>query len=167
MAKRNEQNVERQCMPCTACCDGWVRMTVYGHEIYPGKPCPFSTGESCQIYPRRPTDPCINFNCAWIIADSPLPDWFRPDKAKTIVLHDMLVWNGLSVDVAVPVGKRIPGRALNWLKQRSMRAQRPLIYTEQVLTPEGMQKDQQVYAFGNEAFQHDIADAVSSGKRLW
>ena len=167
MGKRSEQKVERECMPCTACCDGWVQMMVYGHEIYPGKPCPFSTGGSCRIYEQRPTDPRRNFNCAWIVADSPLPEWLRPDKAKTIVLPDMLSWNGLSVDVAVPVGKRIPGRALNWLKQRSMQTGRPLIYTEQVLTPEGMQREQQVIAFGSAEFQRDIAEAVRSGKRLW
>ncbi|HEY5682465.1 MAG TPA: SEC-C metal-binding domain-containing protein, partial [Sulfuricaulis sp.] len=30
---------ERHCGTCTACCDGWVRMNIRGHEVYPGKPC--------------------------------------------------------------------------------------------------------------------------------
>jgi hypothetical protein len=39
----------RQCQPCTACCDGWVQITVKGCEAYPGHPCPHSTGKGVMI----------------------------------------------------------------------------------------------------------------------
>jgi len=36
------------------------------------------------------------------------------------------------VDVAVPVGKRIPPRALNWLQQFAEQQNRMLLHSEQV-----------------------------------
>jgi len=27
----------RRCEARTACCDGWLKITLYGHVIYPGK----------------------------------------------------------------------------------------------------------------------------------
>ena len=41
-------------------------------------------------------------------------------------------WRGLPVDVAVPVGRKIPPRALNWLKDFSQRNGRPLLFSEQI-----------------------------------
>ncbi len=60
----------RQCQPCTACCDGWVQITVKGCEAYPGHPCPHSTGEGCDDYENRPVDPCRKFECAWVKSGS-------------------------------------------------------------------------------------------------
>jgi len=53
--------------------DGWVQMVVDGTEIYPGHPCPHRTGECCDDYTNRPTDPCGKFSCGWVIENSPLP----------------------------------------------------------------------------------------------
>ena len=157
----------RQCQPCTACCDGWVQMNIRGADVYPGCPCPHSTGKGCDDYANRPADPCDNFNCGWIIPNSPLPDWMKPNEAKVMVLLNKLQWHGLSVDLAVPVGKRIPPRALNWLKQFAEKHGRPLIYTEQVVIDGKLQREQQTLAYGPPEFQQEVMQKMVQGQRLW
>ena len=157
----------RQCQPCTACCDGWVQMNIRGAEVSPGCPCPHSTGKGCNDYANRPVDPCDNFNCGWIVPQSPLPDWMKPNEAKVMVLFNKLRWQGLPVDVAIPVGKRIPPRALHWLKQFAEQQGRPLLYTEQVIVNGQYSKEQQTIAYGPPAFQQEIAARIAQGQRLW
>src|SRR6266849_2422929 len=74
----------RQCGTCTACCDGWLKIEVYGHQVDRGKPCPFSSGHCCTIYSTRPQDPCREFICGWLVGSSPLPEWMRPDTERWI-----------------------------------------------------------------------------------
>ena len=90
-----------------------MQVVIGGVPVYPGSPCPHSTGSGCDDYVNRPKDPCDNFNCGWILDDSPLPEWMKPNKAKVIVIFNKLNWNGLPVDLAVPVGRRIPPRSLD------------------------------------------------------
>lgn len=157
---------ERHCQPCTACCDGWVRIAIDGIEVYPGRPCPHSTGSGCRIYAERPVDPCVNFECGWKQAGSPLPDWLRPDLAGVMVLPGAFSWNGVPVDVAVPVGPRIPDASLAWLKEQALKTRRPLIYLEQ-RHADGMQREQDAIAFGPPAFQAEMARRLAAGERFW
>lgn len=161
------KTAERACQPCTACCDGWVSMNINGTDVYPGKACPHSTGKGCDDYGNRPTDPCDHFHCAWVVENSPLPDWMKPSNAKVLVVLDKLQWQGMSVDLAVPVGKRIPPRSLNWLKQFAEQYGRPLIYTEQVIEKGVYSQSQNMVGYGPEAFQHEVQQWVQSGKKLW
>nr|VFK13883.1 MAG: hypothetical protein BECKLPF1236A_GA0070988_100952 [Candidatus Kentron sp. LPFa]VFK29749.1 MAG: hypothetical protein BECKLPF1236C_GA0070990_100942 [Candidatus Kentron sp. LPFa] len=117
-------------------------MIIDDAPVYPGSPCPHSTGDGCDDYDNRPNDPCVHFNCGWIMPNSPLPDWMKPNNAKVIVLFDKLNWNNLPVDLAVPLGKRIPPRSLDWLMRRSQQDMRPLIYTEQIVVSGRFQKEQ-------------------------
>jgi len=158
---------KRQCQPCTACCDGWVQMNIKGAEVYPGCPCPHSTGKGCNDYANRPIDPCDNFNCGWVIPNSPLPDWMKPNEAKVMMLFNKFQWRGVPVDVAIPVGKRIPPRALNWLKQFAEQHNRPLVYLEQEIVDGKFQKDQQAVAYGPPDFQREVMAQIAQGKRLW
>ena len=157
----------RQCMPCTACCDGWVMMKINGVEVYPSHPCPHSTGTGCNAYESRPIDPCVNFNCGWIIDGSPLPYWMKPNNARVIVILSKLTWKGFPVDLAVPVGRRIPPRALNWLQQFAASNSRPMIYAEQILDDGRFIKQQQLAGYGPPLFQQELAKAISEGKKLW
>lgn len=157
----------RQCQPCTACCDGWVRITVRGYEASPRHPCPFSTGNGCSDYDHRPDEPCRRFDCGWIKEASPLPDWFRPDKAKVMVLPGSRRWNGRPVDVAVPVGRRIPPRALSWLKQYAEQNQRPLIYLEHAKENGVFSAQPHILGHGPPAFQQDLERLIAQGERLW
>ncbi len=157
----------RQCQPCTACCDGWVQMVIDGVEVYPGKPCPHSTGAGCRVYARRPTIPCREFECGWIKTGSPLPDWLKPDLARVMVLPDLRRWRGYPVDLAVPVGKRIPPRALNWLKQYAESTARPLIYLEHPAASKGYVRDPLVVCHGPVDFQIEIRDMLARGESPW
>ncbi|MCC7483776.1 MAG: hypothetical protein IT529_02195 [Burkholderiales bacterium] len=156
----------RECRPCTACCDGWLQIRVNGMPAYPGHPCPHSTGAGCDDYEHRPVDPCVQFICGWRMEQSPLPDWMKPNEAKVIVLLDQHRWRGLPVDVAVPVGRRIPPRALNWLRQFAERENRMLLYSEQIVENGAYTRQQSVSAFGPPEFQRDMAELASRGESL-
>jgi len=157
----------RQCQPCTACCDGWVKMKIGSADVYPSHPCPHSTGKGCADYANRPNDPCDHFNCAWIIKDSPLPDWMKPSNAKAILMLNKREWQGFPVDVAVPVGKRIPPRTLKWLQSFAETNSRLLIYTEQIGKKGQFEKQQTVIAYGTEQFQLDVQRSQQAGMNLW
>ena len=99
--------------------------------------------------------------------DSPLPDWMKPNNAKVIVLFDQFRWRGMPVDVAVPVGRRIPPRALNWLKDYAQRNQRGLLHAEQIVENGKYTVQQSFYAYGPPAFQSEMAEKAASGERPW
>ena len=130
-----EDKKPRSCQPCTACCDGWLNTSVQGHVVKPGQPCPHSTGSGCGIFPDRPEKPCRVFFCGWLREDSPLPDWMRPDKCGAIVFlwRD---WHGHKVINAVPVGREIPERTLEWLKDFAQKQGRPLMFVERIVEDE-------------------------------
>jgi len=142
-------------------------MVIGGVSVSPGHPCPHSTSKGCDDYENRPVDPCREFNCGWIIPNSPLPDWMKPSNGKVIVLFGKFTWNGLPVDLAVPVGKRIPPRALSWLRQFSEEHRRPLVYTEQIVEAGHFQNQQQVFGHGPPDFQQDLLRWQRDGKQLW
>jgi len=140
-------------------------MNINGADVYPGRPCPHSTGQGCDDYDNRPVDPCINFTCGWVTANSPLPDWMQPCNAKVILLFNKLTWQGLPVDLAIPVGNRIPPRALNWLREFAEKHQRPLLYTEQA--GQGLQRSQTLLCYGPPPFRQQVAEWSRDGTRLW
>ena len=163
MAKRP---ATRECQPCTACCDGWLQIRVNGVEVYPGKRCPHSTGSGCDDYANRPVDPCVHFICGWRMNNSPLPEWMKPDNAKVIVLFDQHTWRGYPVEVAVPVGKRIPPRALEWLQQFAESNNRMLLYSEQIVENGQYTRQQFVSAYGPREFQQEMAERAARGEGL-
>lgn len=154
-----KKSIVRQCQPCTACCDGWLQIKVNGMRVRPGHPCRHSTGSGCNAYTSRPDDPCRQFICGWRMENSPLPDWMKPENAKVIVLFDKYQWHGLPVDYAVPVGRRIPPRALLWLKQFAQNQGRILLYAEQVMENRQYTARQAVHVFGPEAFRQEAMAA--------
>jgi hypothetical protein len=149
----------RQCGTCTACCDGWLRITIAGQTVEPGKKCSFSSGHDCTDYDARPVDPCRTFICGWIAKRSPLPEWMRPDKANVILLASRFHWHELPVDVAVPVASGIVSEAFTWLRDFASGARRLLLYQEQV--------DQDWYAFGPLAFQMEMSERIKKGEQVW
>jgi hypothetical protein len=125
----------RQCLPCTGCCQGWLRAEIRGHTVCAGSPCPFSQPDGCSIYSTRPKDPCRDFVCSWRVTASPLPDWMRPDLCGAIVLLSHS-WHGQLVIQATPVGRSIPERTLEWLKQHALQTGRPLVFGERIVENE-------------------------------
>jgi len=153
---------QRQCQPCTACCDGWLRIVIKGVDVHPGRPCPHSTGSGCDDYENRPVHPCRHFACGWIIDNSPLPEWMKPDQAKVIVLLDKIKWQGAPVDVAIPVGREIPAASLDWLKKFSEASKRPLLYSAQPESAE-LGRTQLLYGWGPQAFYEQVVKWRQSG----
>ena len=98
---------------------------------------------------------------------SPLPDWMKPNNSKVIVLFEQFQWQGMPVDIAVPVGKRIPPRALNWLRSFSATHNRPLLYSEQIMENGVFAIKQAYFAFGPPAFQQEVSARVSRGEAPW
>lgn len=98
--------------------------------------------------------------------NSPLPEWMKPNNSRVIVLFNQSVWNGMPVDVAAPVGRRIPPRALNWLKQFAESNNRALIYSEQVVENGKFTGEQMANAYGPPDFQREMADRASRGEKL-
>lgn len=121
----------RQCMPCTACCEGWLYAEVNEFVLTPGHRCPHSHNQGCGIYAERPESPCRTFVCSWRVEHSPLPDWMRPDECGAIVLLS-LPWEGELVISAVPVGEEIPPHTLDWLLAYARNHQRPMIYYQRI-----------------------------------
>ncbi len=158
---------KRVCQPCTACCDGWVQIKVKGCEAYPGKPCPQSGASGCTDYENRPEDPCRKFECAWVQSSAFLPANFRPDQSKALVIRTILTWQGLEVDLAVPVGREIPEKSLAVLRQLAEKNMRPLIYQQQDPKSKVMEKNPLTLAYGPPAFQEWVLEQQSRGKRLW
>jgi hypothetical protein len=154
----------RECQPCTGCCDGWLQIHVMGTPVYPGRPCPHSTGSGCNDYANRPVDPCVRFICGWRMEGSPLPEWMKPNNARVIVLFNQHRWRGLPVDVAVPVGRRIPPRALKWLQQFAEANNRMLLYSEQIMENGRYTVQQAVSAYGPPEFQQEMAERVRTGQ---
>jgi hypothetical protein len=144
-----------------------VQINVKGYEAYPGKPCPHSTGKGCDDYENRPVDPCRTFECAWVKKDSVLPDHFRPNECGALVIDGVLEWQGLKVDLAVPVGREIPEETLNWLKQFAEQKMRPLMYQQQDPEVDILEKTPLTLAYGPPAFQQWVLEQQALGNKLW
>lgn len=94
---------------------------------------------------------------------SPLPDWMKPSNAKVIVLPNQITWRGRPVGVAVPVGKRIPPRALHWLQQFAQQHNRMLLHSEQIEQDGVFTNKQRVVAYGPPEFQQEMAERFADG----
>jgi len=154
----------RSCQPCTACCDGWVRMTISGQPVHPGRPCVHSTGGGCNDYENRPDDPCRRFACGWVIDGSPLPDWMKPNEARAMVLFNHQQWRGHPVDLVLPVGHRVPGRTLSWMKSFVGRTGRLLLIGEAVREGKTYTGQVEVVAYGPPEFLDDMVARNRSGQ---
>jgi hypothetical protein len=98
--------------------------------------------------------------------NSPLPEWMKPNNARVVVLFDQHRWRGYPVDVAVPVGRRIPPRALKWLQQFAETNNRMLLYSEQIVENGKYTLKQAASAYGPPEFQEEMADLARRGETL-
>ncbi len=91
----------------------------------------------------------------------------KPSNSKAIVLFSQHEWRGLPVDVAVPVGRRIPPRTLNYLKEFAEKNGRPLLYSEQIVENGKFTNKQAVFAYGPPEFQQEVAEMTSRGEKIF
>jgi len=120
---------ERQCFPCSACCEGWLTTKINGVQVMPGKPCVHATEQGCGIYAKRPHNPCVIFKCGWLQGLHDMPEHMRPSEAGAIVIFNRL-WHGREVIRAVPTGEKIPADTLEWLMALSKKLSLPLLFSE-------------------------------------
>jgi hypothetical protein len=121
--------MQRQCGDCKACCEGWLVADIDGHKMSAGAPCIHCTDSGCAIYQTRPVNPCREFICAWLQEDSPLPENFKPTESGVIVVFGRK-WNGKKVIQAIPTGKKIPDKSLEWLMGYTRKTLIPLLFIE-------------------------------------
>ena len=88
----------------------------------------------------------------------------KPSNSKAIVLFNQSKWRGLPVDVAVPVGRKIPPRTLHWLQQFAQNNNRMLLYSEQIVENGSFTTQQTVSAFGPPEFQQEMAERAERGE---
>jgi hypothetical protein len=89
------------------------------------------------------------------VAQSPLPDWMRPDQCGAIVLLSF-PWEGELVISAVPVGAEIPNKTLEWLQAYAREHQRPLIYYQRPVV-DGQFKGLKKLGYGPANFRQKVA----------
>ncbi|HET6565540.1 MAG TPA: hypothetical protein VFG52_09030 [Xanthomonadales bacterium] len=99
--------------------------------------------------------PCRTFVCSWVVDNSPLPDWMRPDKSGAIVLLS-LPWEGELVISAIPVGAEVPAQTLEWLMAYAREHQRPLLYYQRIAKDGGF-KGVKRLGYGPPAFREKVA----------
>ena len=145
----------RECGRCTACCDGWVRGTIYGHEMKPGKPCYFRGDGCCTIYDRRPVNPCRTFVCGWLEPDSPFPEHFRPRELGVMIIT--IRWRGEPAYILCSTECEPDEALLAWMREFSLRTHRPFFY----------EQNGERYGFGSLEFQHEMVEKLGRGERLW
>ncbi len=146
----------RECRPCFACCQGWLSAEVLGNELRAGQGCPHASENGCGVYDRRPEVPCRTFICSWLVENSPLPEWMRPDLSGVIVSLSMK-WKGETVISAVPAGEAIPEKSLDWLKDYAQKHSRPLVFYERTRGRNGRFTGLKRLGFGPPTFREKAA----------
>ncbi len=145
----------RECGACTACCDGWVKGTIFGHEMYPGRPCHFRGAGCCTIYERRPSDPCRNFICGWLQTQSPFPEEFKPDRLGVLIIP--VQWREKTAYILRSAGRDPDEALLAWMREFSLRTDRPFFY----------EQAGERFGFGPREFQVEMLAKIERGERLW
>ncbi len=149
----NPAMTNRQCFPCTACCDGWLIADIFGVRIKPGVPCVHSTKQGCAVYENRPKDPCVNFKCVWLQGETEWPEHMKPNVCGAIVrFHE---WRGRHVMRADPVGRKIPSETLEWLMAFASKESIPLMFVE-LLIEDGKYSGLKTTGYGPPSFVHAV-----------
>lgn len=129
---------------------------ILGNRVSAGHPCPHGSEKGCDVYSERPEVPCRTFICSWLVEDSPLPAWMRPDKCGAIVLLSV-AWHGEKVISAIPVGKAVPAETLEWLKTYAVNHSRPILIYERITDEAGNYTGLRRFGFGPPAFREKVS----------
>jgi len=146
---------KRQCGDCVTCCGGWVAGNMLGHDVKPGSPCPFVRAEGCSVYERRPTNPCKNFICGWLLPDSPFPEHFRPDRVGVIIVR--IAWRDRPAYILVSAGNDADEAMLEWMRRFSVQTGSPFFYA----------KAGEKLGFGPVEFQQEMLAKAQRGDPMW
>lgn len=145
----------RECGDCTACCDGWLKSTIYGHEMRPGVRCHFVKDGGCTIYETRPESPCRQFICGWVDEGSPFPEEFKPTKLGVIIVQT--TWRGQPAYRLAYGGRDLNKAELEWMMKFSQQTNRPFFY----------EQHGQTLGYGPAAFLEDMQMKMRRGIPLF
>lgn len=101
----------RKCDGCTKCCEGWLPGEAHGHAFWPGRKCQFCTAKGCEIYQKRPDDPCKSFKCAWLV-DEKIPAWMKPSECGALIMVRQI--KGHEYIEIQEAGQRLDPAILSW-----------------------------------------------------
>ena len=146
---------QRQCGPCTSCCEGWAAGTIRGHEMHAGLHCHFLIDQKCTIYEERPVSPCRNFVCGWLADDSPFPEQFRPDKTGVIIIR--IRWRGEPAYLLLSAGRDPDAELIAWMEAYAMCSGRPFFYSV----------NGEKIGFGPVEFQQEMVARMTRGDAMW
>jgi hypothetical protein len=159
---------QRSCLPCTACCEGWLDIAEESVQAHLGSPCVHRSSQGCGVYENRPVNPCQTFFCAWRQKDTPLIDVMRPDISGVIVVMDRLVWREQKVIVGIPSGEKIPEKSLQYLLGLSKLTGMNLLTVRfNVDAGRNYIGSSKVSAFGEAQFVEDMKDRFKDGVLNW
>lgn len=103
--------IDRKCDGCNKCCQGYLTATIYGFDMFPGKPCQFVSKTGCSIYPSRPVNPCQVFKCVWK-SNAAVPASFKPDELGIMMINANI--DGIPYVRIVSAGKEISLEVIDW-----------------------------------------------------
>lgn len=140
----------QDCGDCKACCGKSLIQEINGETFDNNTKCNHISCNGCDIYINRP-QLCKQYNCGWKLDDS-MPLWMRPDKSKTLINHntkEALLWKGHLIDYIVPLGKKIPSKAMDYL----MSQKKPFRF----LSPKnGCKNEYTIGVFGTNEFKEFV-----------
>jgi hypothetical protein len=160
-------NISRKCLPCSACCQGWLKIETPIAKASFGNACQHCSSMGCTIYESRPVEPCQKFVCAWLSHDSDLPAWMRPDSSHAIVMTDRLRWNNRPVITVTYTVSPAPSQTRDWLYKYSDESGMPLV-TIEFLSDRGKTTHKKILStHGPKDFSLEIMDRFNRGEQLW
>ena len=98
--------MKRKCNGCTLCCEGLLAIDSNGIKASLDKPCVnLSCNVGCNIYAKKPADPCGTFQCLWLTDSEHMPPEMKPSIIKIIVQERLVRGWHLPVLAAVAANK--------------------------------------------------------------
>lgn len=87
-----------------------------------------------------------------------MPEDFRPDRSGVIV-HLEHKWRGWNVILAIPAGRTVPSKSLEWLRHFAKQVGRPLVFDERLME-DGDYIGLKRRAYGSAAFADHVKRTV-------
>ena len=112
----------RSCENCSKCCEGHLRADIKlkdGRESWMGmrddkslSPCSFvQSGQGCQVYSLRPTNPCAIFKCDWLTNEA-MPESFKPNRSNAIFTTRTI--RDIEYTMLIEAGRKLDSEVLSW-----------------------------------------------------
>lgn len=116
---------KRECGDCTVCCDGTLKITVYGHDVHASKPCFFMKQGGCSIYENRP-QVCKEYHCEWV-SGTYLPEWMKPSLSKVLITRRII--DNVEFYELLEAGQTLNIYVFNWILQWALSKEKNILYT--------------------------------------